>query len=92
MASSWVLAHHDSESKTTAAATVSSGTQREVNFMFPTEMRVSPTITYGTWEGSWTSGPTTTITTESFSAIGNVASDAHGQVIWSNGFVADARL
>lgn len=75
-----------------AYATVSSGTQREANFMFPVEMRVSPTITYGTWASGWSTGPTTTITTQSFSAYGDVASDAHGQAISSNGFVANARL
>ena len=75
-----------------AYATVSSGVQREANFMFPVEMRVSPTLTYGTWASGWSTGPTTTITTQSFSAVGDVASDAHGQVIFSNGFVANARL
>lgn len=75
-----------------AWATVSSGTQREANFAFPNEMRIAPAITYGAWAGSWSSGPSTTVTTQSFYAVGDVGLDVAGQVIYSNGFVADARL
>lgn len=75
-----------------AWATVSSGVQRGANFQFPVEMRANPVITYGTWASGWSTGPTTTITTQNFSATGDVSTEAAGQTIFSNGFTADARL
>lgn len=84
--------HYYKHSSSLRAWATSADVQREANFQFPVTMRVAPTITYGTWASGWATGPTTTVTKQNFYALGTVSSGIAGQVIWTNGFTADARL